>query len=166
MSLLQSSQNIVLQIEEMVAQLSDKEFTTTLDLFSGASMGQHTRHIIEFYQCILKEPKVDEICYDNRERNKLIENDRTFCIETLKLIYHQLGEIQNDYSLNIITQIGAERCCTPSSLYREILYSFEHAVHHMAILKIGIIPCFPNVKLADNFGVAESTIRYRQECAQ
>ena len=49
-----------------------------------------------------------------------------------------------------------------SSLERELAYNIEHAIHHMAIIKIAIQTVFPNVKLAENFGVAYSTVRYQK----
>ena len=49
-----------------------------------------------------------------------------------------------------------------SSLERELAYNIEHAIHHMAIIKIAVQTVFPKVKLADNFGVAFSTVRYQK----
>jgi hypothetical protein len=49
-----------------------------------------------------------------------------------------------------------------SSLERELAYNIEHAIHHMAIIKIALKTLFPKVKLADNFGVAYSTVRYQE----
>ena len=49
-----------------------------------------------------------------------------------------------------------------SSVGRELAYNIEHAIHHMAIIKIAVQTLFPNVKLAENFGVAYSTVRYKK----
>ena len=43
---------------------------------------------------------------------------------------------------------------------RELVYNIEHAVHHMAIMKIGVREVAPYVKLSPDFGIAASTIRY------
>jgi hypothetical protein len=48
-----------------------------------------------------------------------------------------------------------------SSYHREIVYNLEHAIHHMAIIKIGISQS-TNVTLPDDFGVAPATIRHRK----
>ncbi|CAN0490192.1 unnamed protein product [Phaeothamnion confervicola] len=48
---------------------------------------------------------------------------------------------------------------------RELVYNIEHAVHHMAIMKIGIREAAPYVKLTPDFGIAASTIRYQETVA-
>jgi len=55
-----------------------------------------------------------------------------------------------------------------SSYFRELQYNIEHAIHHMAIIKIAIGACFTEVELPANFGVAYSTVRYQKQlaCAQ
>jgi hypothetical protein len=45
---------------------------------------------------------------------------------------------------------------------RELVYNIEHAVHHMAIMKIGIREVAPYVTLAPDFGIAASTIRHKE----
>jgi hypothetical protein len=54
-----------------------------------------------------------------------------------------------------------------TSYNRELVYNLEHAIHHMAIMKIAVDNAFPQVQMPENFGVAYSTIRYQQQqCAQ
>jgi hypothetical protein len=54
-----------------------------------------------------------------------------------------------------------------TSAGRELVYNIEHAIHHIAMIKIAVINLLPHIKLPDNFGVAYSTIFYREkECAQ
>jgi len=48
---------------------------------------------------------------------------------------------------------------------RELTYNIEHAVHHMAIMKIGISEIAPYVTCPRDFGVAVSTTRHRESVA-
>ena len=48
-----------------------------------------------------------------------------------------------------------------SSFYRELSYNIEHAIHHMALLKVAVKQTLTYISLPENFGVASSTIRYR-----
>lgn len=55
--------------------------------------------------------------------------------------------------------------CVPveTNFLRELTYNIEHAVHHMAIMKIGIREVAPLIVIPKSFGVAVSTLRYREE---
>ncbi len=58
---------------------------------------------------------------------------------------------------------GAPDVAIPSLFYRELLYNIEHAVHHMAILRIALEADFPHVPLAEHSGVAYSTVQHRNQ---
>jgi hypothetical protein len=45
-----------------------------------------------------------------------------------------------------------------STLARELLYNLEHAIHHMALIRVGLNLRFKYVLYQDNFGVAYSTL--------
>ena len=42
----------------------------------------------------------------------------------------------------------------------ELVYNIEHAVHHMAIIRIAVQHEFPDLALDDEFGYATSTLKY------
>jgi hypothetical protein len=49
---------------------------------------------------------------------------------------------------------------------RELSYNIEHAVHHMAIMKIGLKEVAAYVPLPDDFGIAVSTLRHAESTAR
>ncbi len=160
------SSQICLQLAALIKQLSDEQYEHTLEVFSGASIGQHTRHIIEFYQCLLAQKGTDCVCYDERQRDLKLETSVVEAATTLEYIAKTITTLTEDKTLILKGEFSGEMNDFPSSLSRELLYALEHAVHHMAIIKIGILLNLPTVKIPENFGVAESTIKYRKECAQ
>ena len=71
-----------------------------------------------------------------------------------KSLVLEAGFDENSYELNNI----------PTNYFREIAYNLEHTIHHMALIKIGISEV-SDLELADGYGVASSTIKYRKEVA-
>ena len=53
----------------------------------------------------------------------------------------------------------------PTNYYRELMYNLEHSVHHMALIRVGLKE-LSTEPVSENFGVASSTIRYKEQCAQ
>ena len=163
--MIQLAKNILKQISFALNQMTDLEYTQSVELFSGASISQHTRHIIEFYTCAIDSTHTI-INFDSRQRDQTIEQDRDFSLQIIDSIIVNLDLLKEDKAIIIEAQLGGETHLLQSSLHRELLYVVEHAVHHMAIIKMGVLLNFPHICLAPNFGVAESTIEYRKQCAQ
>ncbi len=167
MQLVEPAKSILSQLSEVIFQLDEVEYARTLDVFSGASVGQHTRHILEFYECLLDNIESSEISYDERSRSLSLEENPEVVLDTIKELNSKLDNLNADKQIILVGILGNVRNEVPSSISRELLYVVEHAVHHMAIIKIGLLVNFPKVKIAENFGVAESTVRYKQtQCAQ
>ena len=48
-----------------------------------------------------------------------------------------------------------------SSLSRELLFVYDHAIHHLAIIRIGLTCHFSYVNMHRDLGVSPSTIKSR-----
>jgi hypothetical protein len=158
-----SAITILNQLRTLLSQLEESDIQLPLDVFSGSSVGQHTRHILEFYICLLNQAGETEVSYDKRARDGQLEENKTYILKKIDVVISELAPLTKDFSLTLTTELGGETHLTPSSFSREILYAIEHAVHHMAIIKIGVLLNFPHIDFDKNFGVAESTIRYLAE---
>lgn len=168
MNLITSSTNILHQLIGLIKQLNKEEYTTPLPLLMDNSISKHLRHIVEFYDCLFKGLSSDTINYDLRERNPDIENDPDFAIRFIENCITQLSKMKpsND-TIELVTLLSPDghEACTKTSIDRELAYNVEHAIHHMAIIKIAVKQCFSHVKLPREFGVAYSTIKYQHEQA-
>jgi uncharacterized damage-inducible protein DinB len=160
MKITSSAIGILEQLRILVLQLDDSDLQLPLEVFSGSSIGQHTRHILEFYICLLTQISEEVISYDKRERDTKLEQKKEYILSKIEGIMKDLATQTKDSTLTLHSELCKETHLTPSSLSREILYTIEHTVHHMAIIKIGILLNFPKISMKKNFGVAESTIRY------
>ena len=138
-------------------------YTNPCEALSNATIGQHTRHIIELYQCLIEGYPSGKINYDHRKRNPLYENDIPAAIEIIREIQKNLE--QTDKQVNIFCGTDDNSVCIESNYYREVLYNLEHCIHHQALIKVALLS-IKNINIADGFGVAPSTLQYRQECAQ
>jgi hypothetical protein len=151
---------LVLVLEQL---RSTAGYNNPCEALSNATIGQHTRHIIELYQCLLAGYPAGKINYDDRKRNALYENDTTEAIAVIKEIQQNLE--QPDKQVNIFCGKDDNSVCIESNYYREVLYNLEHCIHHQALIKVALLS-IKDINIADGFGVAPSTLQHRQECAQ
>lgn len=153
-------------LDELVAlldQLSDKEYTKQCTHLSNATIGQHTRHIIEMFQCLENFYEPGLVNYDRRERNIVIETSTGFAKKCIVAIQDNLDRENKSIQLQQI--IDGEEIRIESNYHRELLYNLEHCIHHQALIKVGLLQC-ENIQVDADFGVARSTIEYRNRCAQ
>lgn len=138
-------------------------YTNPCEALSNATIGQHTRHIIELYQCLIGGYNEGKINYDDRKRNQLYENDISAAVEMIRNIQKNLE--QPDKEVSIYCGTHDNSICIESNYYREVLYNLEHCIHHQALIKVAL-RSIKNIHIADGFGVAPSTLQHRKECAQ
>ena len=156
---------ITRQIGSLLKQLEAPEYSKPLPEFDGNSIGQHFRHILEFFQCLEKGIGIDQgfIDYASRNRNLLYENSPELTAAAFQEFAKALGSWNNENVVTVIAEFnGLERPQYRSTLGRELLFVYDHAVHHLAIIKIGLHCHFPNIKIEADLGVSPSTIKFRQ----
>ena len=147
----------------VLTQLPLHNYPAPCNALSNASIGQHTRHIIELYQCLIAGYITAEIKYDDRKRDLLLENDVIVAVDAIKEI--QLNLDKPDKAVKIFCETDGDAVCIESNYYREVLYNLEHCIHHQALIKVALLSV-KDIQIADGFGVAHSTLQYRQQCAQ
>lgn len=158
--------SLIASLDELIGllnQLTDNEYSNPCKELSDASIGEHTRHIIEMFQCLQEQYSSGIVNYDKRERNKRIQ---TSCIFAKIQIEKIKGGLQLENNILLLQQkIDGNLVEIESNYYRELLYNLEHCIHHQALIKVALLQnnC---VSLNENFGVARSTIEYRKQCAQ
>lgn len=154
-------------IAYLLEKLSPEQYQHTSYYLSGASIGQHIRHIIEFYTCLSQAYKESgSVNYDHRKRAMLLEKDPK---EAGKVIVQLIGWLQTDKILGEVSLVAAyaasnDHVCTiPSSFQRELAYCLEHSIHHQALIKIGLFEQGLSNLIEQEFGVAPSTIKFRMQ---
>ena len=156
--------HILSQLHDLINQISDEDFIKHGSTLSGSTIGQHVRHTLEFFVMLENGVRAGIINYDKRAHDKTVERDKQIALTVVK----QIQAFVNKQSENtpIVLEMGYDLSKEDVSIVetnylRELVYNIEHAVHHMAIIKIGIMEIAPYIKLPRDFGVAASTIRYQ-----
>ena len=166
MLLKQPIQNVFVQLTESLHQLTIAEYSQPSKILFNASTGQHVRHIIELFLCLEQGYKCGVVNYEKRNRDYKIESDKDFAIQLLKDIYQRLERPNIDLVMEAEDyEDESGVVAIPSNYYREVAYNLEHTIHHMALIRVGINEV-SSIELPDQFGVAYSTIKYREQCAQ
>ncbi|MBP6511912.1 MAG: DinB family protein [Bacteroidia bacterium] len=168
MEIKDTSSQVLEQLVELINKLDNEQFARPLSVLSGNTIGKHIRHIIELYEQLLLGYDSGVINYDQRKRDLQIETETNYAIDKLKQINltaenksDKPVQLMLDYSINCQVNDMVD-----SSYKRELAYNIEHAIHHMAIIKIAIENAYSEIVLDKAFGVAPSTIRFQRECVQ
>ncbi|GAB4421898.1 MAG: hypothetical protein OHK0039_37470 [Bacteroidia bacterium] len=155
---------IFVQIEAYLARLDAETYARPLPVFSSASVGQHTRHIIEFFQCLIHQASAGTcINYELRQRDPDIETQPQAALQALADIRSFLAGPSAIHTLTLETCYDEHYPVTQveTTFDRELIYNIEHAIHHLAMIKIGLREMLPGFEFPKGFGVAPSTERHR-----
>ena len=164
MNLTEACSNILSQLTDLVDQIHEGDFVKPAETLSHSTIGQHLRHTLEFFMCFEEGFDQGLINYDKRAHDKLIESDKFLALAAIDRIADFIKQL-NDKPLKLEVGYDLDKeifLTIDTTATRELVYNIEHAVHHMAIMKIGIKEIASYVKLTPNFGIAASTIRYKE----
>jgi hypothetical protein len=145
----------------LLTAISSGQYEKKSYFLGDATIGQHTRHVIELFNCLLSGYKTNRVDYVNRKRNLTIETNKDFAIE--QIIEIILKVEQPDKVLHLYAEELAEMPIKTvnSTYFRELVYNTEHTIHHFALIKVALKEM--NLELVDeHFGMAYSTIQYKK----
>ena len=155
----QLSQQLTSLVDLLVI-LNNKQYTQEIKHLAGASVGGHTRHIIELVQCVLNGYNAGEVNYLNRKRNLDLQTDKQLAVEVLQLLANNIGQENKRLKVTIEEDEDGEVQEVYTTYYREIIYNAEHTIHHLALIRVALIEMKLNV-VDEEFGLAYSTIKFR-----
>lgn len=156
-------------IRSLLLKLSNDQYTSESTLLSQATIGQHVRHILEFYTCALDGLTSQHINYDNRDRNLLVENNTAVALEYLDKVNRKLNETTHDIKLILegnFCEEENENIKIRTTYFRELAYCLEHSIHHLALIKVSLNEMKSAHLIDFGFGIAPATIRNIKKCVQ
>lgn len=142
--------------------LNKEQYIKKIEHLGNASIGGHTRHIIELLQCAVDGYYKGTVDYVNRTRNLLLETDIELAYVTLQQLINNIRN--DDEQLKMCVENTGDETSPEvfTTYYREIVYNTEHTIHHLALIKVALIEM--KLSIVDkNFGMAKSTIKYKME---
>ena len=157
------------QIKDLAIQISDEDYKKPCQVLFNSSVGQHIRHALEFYVCLLKGLDKSSVNYDERKRQHDIEINTEIAVEMIDKIIENLQKINQNQDIEVKANYTSDEdkdVSMHSTLYRELGFCLEHSIHHQALIKTGLRD-FGCLNLIDHtFGIAASTLRNNKQCAQ
>lgn len=156
---------ILNQISDLLEHLSNDEYSKASVTLNGSTVGQHVRHTLEFFKCLFDGAAISEVNYDLRGRDIFLESNTLQAQVMVGDLLSKLERLDLEQNLDLCQSYGeneADIVRVKSNTKRELVYNIEHAVHHMALIRIGLKEIKPSFQVADDFGVASSTARYNK----
>jgi uncharacterized damage-inducible protein DinB len=132
----------------------------------NSSIGTHTRHILDRFHCFFAGLQGGCIDYDDRQRDKSIENSLQAATFALASVSRQIEKLDlAEFTGKIITVRESvyhqgSSIEIPSTVNRELMGLITHSIHHLAI--IAIIAKSFGYPMDNDFGKAASTIVYER----
>ena len=157
-------QQVFNELEDVLQQI-DTDRYSMLSTQLNSSIGQHVRHTIELFQALMNGYEPGVVNYDKRKRDMVIETDKNAAINAMQDIAVRMEQPNKKIDLEAAFGHQNNTIIIESNFDRELAYNLEHAIHHMALIRIGINE-LTDIVVPENFGVAASTLKYRAKCAQ
>ncbi|MEE9372763.1 MAG: hypothetical protein V3V00_06880 [Saprospiraceae bacterium] len=164
MTISKATSRILDQLINVINKIDAEDYVKPLAIYNGATIGKHFRHIYDFYDCLICGGRKGCIDYCNRNRIVELESSQDGIITFFNKIKSEIDTLDPKETIEVYGDFEYENGDRPkctSSLGREMLYAYDHAVHHLAIIKLGIRAEIPGVLLDNSIGIAASTLRHQ-----
>ena len=152
----------LLSLKFVVDQLEQDDYASPVAELSQTPLSKHIRHILDFYRNMLNHGTIGGINYDMRFRGSDIETNKKSAIDCIDHIIDAIADLDIDKNVTLSQDFAGEPLHIESTLGRELLYNLEHAIHHMALIRVGLNLRFKYVLYNEQFGVAYSTLAAAQ----
>ena len=162
--LVDAAQEVLAQGLSLLFQLSDRTYASVASAPFNASVGQHFRHVLEHFQCLINGMRAGEVNYDARDRNHRLETEVTYSTVATCDVLRALKRYTDETlarDCKIIHSVGygtVKPSSLESNVGRELAYCVGHAIHHYAIIRLVCNEI--DVTVPPEFGFAPSTVKH------
>lgn len=149
----------------LVEALSDEDYAFTSQSFANdgsawSSPGAHTRHLLDFIECLLTGLDAQRVDYTARKRRSEIEVSRRVGRREIQRAIESLEGLRHlDGRSPLEVRPEPDQDWTRSTLARELQFVSAHAVHHHALIRMTL--AHRGIEAPSDYGVAPSTLAHR-----
>lgn len=119
----------------LLEQLTNSQLTDASISPYYSCVGSHIRHILDFYNCILKGENSGEIDLTARERDVKMEQDCEYASINVDRVLTAVGRLKNaEKKVIVIDDLGAGKVALPYTLAAVLAQANSHTIHHYAII--------------------------------
>lgn len=160
---MQCKQGALQLIDEIIETLNiipTEAYAASLEVFEGSTLGKHFRHIHDFFNCLITQCEHEHVDYAKRKRDETIEGQKDSAITHFSHLKSSINKLDESRVLKVyadFTLDDGSRPAVQTTIGRELMYAYDHAVHHLAIVKIGLQSIDPMLPFKKDLGVAAST---------
>ena len=135
-----ATQDVLLQGLSLLFKLSDRTYCQIVEA-RGASIGEHYRHVVQHFECVIRSIRSGEINYEARERNHRLETDVTFAAiatcDVLRAIKkYDIATLNRACAVvSTLTDLAAQPLFVETTVRRELAYCIGNALHHYTIVR-------------------------------
>ncbi|MEW6129483.1 MAG: DinB family protein [Acidobacteriota bacterium] len=152
---------LLTQANQLLKRIDDEIYWCTMPPVFNYGIGSHVRHCLDFFTAFLNGVENRRIDYDTRERDELIERNRSVAIAKIDGLIEQLTALQIDEASKIMVRLEDvsvdANLWSHSTVLREMQFLLSHTVHHFAL--IAMMLRLQGVEVGNEFGVATSTLK-------
>ena len=160
----QGAAQLIDEIINTLTIIPEESYSSSLEVFDGGTLGKHFRHIHDFFSCLITQCEHNHVDYAKRKRDVTIENQKDSAIKHFDLLKSELSELDESKVLKVYADFMLQDGSRPevqTTIGRELMYAYDHAVHHLAIVKIGLQSIDPSLPIKKDLGVAASTTSHQ-----
>ena len=164
-ALVVAAKQVLTQGQALLAAVDAKSYTfKPIADSSSASIGDHYRHILDHFSCLLDGLADRRIDYDARQRDSRIADDPAYAAWLTDQLLGQFQALSSAIlaePVEVSYSVGyceSEPDVLRSTVGREIAFAVGHAVHHFAIVRL--LAEQSGAQLPANFGFAPSTLNH------
>lgn len=164
MSCKQGVISLIGQIKDTIAIIPAEDYARPLEVYNGSTIGGHFRHIYDFFRCLSDQCDRCDMDYADRHRDPTLESDKMASINAFDRLIEHISAMDESAETVVRAdfEVAGDRPVVKSTIGRELMYAYDHAIHHLAIIKIGVRAINPALAINQDLGVAASTIRHRE----